>query len=128
MGTVTRNSCMSPPLHSENAISGLADVSPACVPKGQEWEEESDPGLAAFSLQPSTSLHIEVVFNHNSQFKGSFSTVEFLCPTDGCWDPGLLLSHNKELMAGQIPKGIKAQLAPSHIEELTCQQGLAEIC
>lgn len=96
--------------------------------KDRNGRRNQTRGLAAFSLQPSTSLHIEVVFNHNSQFKGSFSTVEFLCPTEGCWDPGLLLSHNKELMAGQIPKGFKAQLAPSHIEELTCQQGLAEIC
>lgn len=60
----------------------------------------------------------------HGQLKGSFSTAKFLFPTDGSWDPGLPLSQNEELMAGQIPKGAEAQLAPSHTEELTCQQDL----
>lgn len=99
----------------------LQMVSPACVPEGWEWEEESDPWpCSVFSSAQHfiATLRWFSTITHR-QFKGSFSAAKSLCPTDGCWDHGLLRSHNKELMAGQIPKGVKVLLAPSHTEELT---------
>lgn len=122
---LSQESAVSSPLHSENAISGLADGF-SFVPKGWEGEEESDLWPCSFF---SAAQHFFAILRWFStiiqgQYKGSFSTARFLCPTEGCWDPGLPLSQNEKLMAGQIPRGVKAQLALSHTEEPTCQQDL----
>lgn len=94
-------------------------VSPACVPKGWECEEESDPwpcSLFSSAQHFVATLRWFSTITH-SQFKGSFSAAKLLCPTDGCWDPGLQLSHSKELlgplMAGQrFQKVLKHSLLP----------------